>query len=144
RTGGARGRSDVHAHLRGARGRRMTLSLVTGGNGFVGAHIVNALRARGDEVRVLDIDDAGLHDDVDYRKVDVGDKEAVLSALEGGDSIFHNASLVHTKFNRIEDVRRVNLDGTLPLLEGAREHDIERFVYVSSGSVVYEGKDIKN
>lgn len=122
----------------------MTLSLVTGGNGFVGRHIVDALRERGDDVRVLDLGESGTRDDIDYRRVDITDAEAVREALEGVDTIFHNASLVHTKNNRIEDVRRVNFDGTLNMLRAAREHGVGRFVYVSSGSVVYEGKDIKN
>ncbi|MGE0787688.1 MAG: NAD-dependent epimerase/dehydratase family protein [Sandaracinaceae bacterium] len=119
------------------------LSVVTGGGGFVGRHLVAALRARGDTVRVLDI--AKTADlDADFVKVDITDRAAVLDAIEGADSVFHNASLVHTKQNRAELVRAVNFDGTRHVLEACQAHGVPKLVYVSSGSVVYDGDDIEN
>lgn len=119
-------------------------SLVTGGLGFVGAHLVDALRRRGDEVRVLDVRDQGPRADVDYRKVDIGDAEAVRAASVGADVVFHNASLVHTKHNRIADVWRVNHTGSQNILAACRTNGVRRLVYVSSASVVYNGRDIEN
>ena len=81
---------------------------------------------------------------VDYRRVDITDEAAVMQACERVDTIFHNASVVHTKQNQQGIVWSVNLGGTQNLLAAARKHGVARFVYVSSGSVVYEGKDIEN
>ena len=112
------------------------LSVVTGGLGFVGAHLVDGLRARGDEVRVLDIRDQGPRDDVEYRKVDIADPAALAEACAGAETVFHNASLVHTKHNRESDVWRVNLTGTENVIAACRRQGIGRLVYVSSASVV--------
>ena len=62
-------------------------------------------------------------------------------ACKGVDTIFHNASVVHTKQNKQGVVWSVNLGGTQNLLGAARKQGVSRFIYVSSGSVVYEGKD---
>jgi sterol-4alpha-carboxylate 3-dehydrogenase (decarboxylating) len=122
----------------------MTVSLVTGGSGFVGAAIARALEARGDEVIVLDLAPECPVEGVDYRRIDITDKAAVIEACRGVDTIIHNASIVHTKQNKQDVVWSVNLGGTENMLEAARQQGVPRFVYISSGSVVYEGKDIEN
>ncbi|MBW1756400.1 MAG: NAD-dependent epimerase/dehydratase family protein [Deltaproteobacteria bacterium] len=122
----------------------MTVSLVTGGCGFVGAAIARALKDRGDEVIVLDLAPECPIEGVDYRRVDITDKAAVTEACRGVDTIIHNASIVHTKQNKQDVVWAVNLGGTENMLEAARENGVPRFIYISSGSVVYEGKDIEN
>ena len=122
----------------------MTVSLVTGGCGFVGAAIARALKARGDEVIVLDLAPECPVDGVDYRCVDITDKAAVTEACRGVDTIIHNASIVHTKQNKQDVIWAVNLGGTENMLEAARQNEVPRFIYISSGSVVYEGKDIEN
>ena len=122
----------------------MPKTLVTGGCGFVGQAIVRALLERGDEVVVLDRAKTCPIPEADYRRVDITDREAVIEACEGVDSIIHNASLVHTKQNHGALVWAVNFEGTKHMLEAARVHGITRFLYISSGSVVYEGKDIEN
>jgi nucleoside-diphosphate-sugar epimerase len=122
----------------------MTISLVTGGCGFVGASIARALKARGDDVIVLDLASACPVEGVDYRRVDITDKAAVIEACRGVDTVIHNASIVHTKQNKQDVVWAVNLGGTENMLEAARHNGVPRFIYISSGSVVYEGKDIEN
>lgn len=122
----------------------MTVSLVTGGCGFIGAEIVRGLKARGDHVVVLDLAPECPVDGVDYRRIDITDKAAVVEACRGVDTILHNASIVHTKQNKKDFVWAVNLGGTENVLEGAQQHHVPRFIYISSGSVVYEGKDIEN
>lgn len=122
----------------------MTVSLVTGGCGFLGAAIARALRDRGDEVIVLDLAPQCPVEGVEYRRVDITDKAAVIEACRGVDSVIHNASIVHTKQNKKGVVWSVNLGGTENMLEGARRNGVPRFIYISSGSVVYEGKDIEN
>ncbi len=122
----------------------MTVSLVTGGCGFVGAAIARALKDRGDEVIVLDLAPECPVEGVDHRRVDITDKAAVTEACRGVDTVIHNASIVHTKQNKQDVIWAVNLGGTENMLEAARENGVPRFIYISSGSVVYEGKDIEN
>ena len=122
----------------------MTVSLVTGGCGFVGAAIARALKARGDEVIVLDLVPECPVEGVDYRRVDITDQAAVTEACRGVDTVIHNASIVHTKQNKQDVIWAVNLGGTENMLEAARANNVPRFIYISSGSVVYEGKDIEN
>ena len=122
----------------------MTVSLVTGGCGFLGAAIARGLQARGDDVVVLDIADACPVEGVEYRRVDITDEKAVIEGCRGVDTIVHNASIVHTKWNKEDVVWGVNLGGTENMLQGARLNGVSRFIYISSGSVVYEGKDIEN
>jgi len=122
----------------------MTVSLVTGGSGFLGAAIARALKARGDQVIVLDLAPECPVEGVDYRRVDITDKAGVIEACRGVDTVIHNASIVHTKQNKQDVVWAVNLGGTENMLEAARHNGVLRFIYISSGSVVYEGKDIEN
>ncbi len=122
----------------------MTVTLVTGACGFVGAEVVREFKARGDEVIAMDVAPDCPVDGVDYRRIDITDKAAVIDACKGVDAIIHNASIVHTKQNKQDVVWAVNLGGTENLLEAARQNGVSRFVYISSGSVVYEGKDIEN
>ena len=122
----------------------MTVTLVTGACGFVGAEIVRAFKARGDRVIALDVAPNCPVDGVDYRRIDITDKAAVIDACKGVDAIIHNASIVHTKQNKQDVVWAVNLGGTENLLEAAKQNGVGRFIYISSGSVVYEGKDIEN
>ena len=122
----------------------MTTSLVTGACGFVGRHLVDALVERGDEVVASDVATSGPRDDVRYEKVDLRDPEAVNALVRGVDVVFHSASVVHTRNTNVDTVFAVNVGGTDNLLDACRQHDCSRFVYVSSASAVYEGRDIEN
>ena len=118
--------------------------LITGGLGFVGRALVARFAAEGHEVICGDLSDQPFMDGVQFIKLDIRDRAAVVSATQGLDSIIHNASLVHTKHNRVEDVWAVNLGGAENILHACEVNKIPRLVYVSSASVVYEGKDIRN
>lgn len=117
---------------------------ITGAAGFAGRHFCDAYADRGDEVIGLDIAGEPWRDDVTLLTVDLRDADAVKAAIDGGDLVIHNASLVHTKNNRIEDVWAVNLNGTEHVLAACRASGISKLVYISSASVVYEGRDIEN
>lgn len=117
-------------------------SLVTGGCGFLGRYLVDALVRRGDRVTVLDHRVDKWRDDVNFVAADITDPAAVDAAIAGHTSVFHNASLVHTKHSRVETVRAVNIDGARNVMAACRKHGVGRMVYVSSASVVYEGRDI--
>ncbi len=118
--------------------------LVTGGLGFVGRALVNRFTELGHQVTCLDMRAGAYNDKVSFRTVDIRDRKAVIDACAGADSIVHNASLVHTRHNREEDVWAVNLGGTENVIEACRVHGIPRLTYISSASAVYEGRDIEN
>lgn len=118
--------------------------LITGGQGFVGRALVDAFADAGHEVICADLHVEAFREDVRFIQLDIRDAAAVMAACEGLDSIIHNASLVHTKNNRVDDVWAVNLGGTEHLLAACRAHAIARLVYISSASAVYEGGDIEN
>ena len=116
--------------------------LVTGGCGFIGSNLVNGLLDAGHNVTVLDFGGRPFHDDVTFLDINICDREAVVDACAGMDSIVHNASLVHTKHNQESVIWAVNHQGTLNVMEACRRHGIARLVYISSASAVYEGEDI--
>lgn len=118
--------------------------IVTGGCGFIGRNIVNGFADAGHEVTVLDLKCTPFRDDVKFIDLDITDKQRLIEATQGADSIIHNASLVHTQDNKVDIVWKVNHGGTLNIIEACRENGIERLVYISSASAVYEGKDIEN
>ena len=129
----------------------MALSVVTGGTGFVGRRLVKALLSRGDYVRVLDItvpppeDELSKESHVELVKTDITDLKAVKSGVIDASSVFHVASVVHTKQNQQDFVFRVNLDGTKNVIQACQdEQSVKKLIYVSSGGVVYQGKDIEN
>jgi UDP-glucose 4-epimerase len=113
--------------------------LVTGGAGFIGSHLVDAL-APDNEVRVLDDLSSGdpdrLPDGVELFEADVRDPEAVAEAMAGVDVVFHQAGQVdvgRSVENPIES-HSINVDGTLAVLEQARATDA-RVVFASSTAV---------
>jgi UDP-glucose 4-epimerase len=116
--------------------------LVTGGAGFIGSHLVDALAARGDDVVVVDNLSVGRRENlaqhdgnprVDLRVADVLDKNAMAAATADRDVVFHLATqCVRLSLFDPETVHRVNTEGTLNLLMGAAAARVQRFVYVSS------------
>lgn len=113
-------------------------ALVTGANGFVGRHLVRALEARGDEARALDIGgDVAI-------KADVRDADAMKRACEGVDVVFHAASRIQTRTTGAKEVEDVNVGGTRNLMVACRANAVARLVYVSSASVVYDGRDLED
>jgi len=117
--------------------------LVTGGAGFIGSHIVEALVARGDRVRVLDNFSTGRRDNlkaigdaVEIIEGDVADAEKVARAVAGVDCVFHQAALasVPRSIERPLDTHAACVTGTLVLLDAARHAGVRRIVYAASSS----------
>jgi nucleoside-diphosphate-sugar epimerase len=118
--------------------------LVTGGAGFIGSHIAEALARRGDFVRVLDNLSSGSRDNlaefgdkVDFVQGDIREPLDLKRALQGVDYVFHLAALrsVERSMHDPLETHTVNATGTLQLLQAARECGIKRLVYTSSSSV---------
>ncbi|MFO7168811.1 MAG: SDR family NAD(P)-dependent oxidoreductase, partial [Chloroflexota bacterium] len=118
--------------------------LVTGGAGFIGSHLVDALVRRGDSVRVFDNFSSGVaqnlaavRDQIEVIEGDLRDREAVRRAVQGVDVILHQGALPSVQ-RSIEDplaTHAVNVDGTLYLLMAAHEAGVRRVVLASSSSV---------
>lgn len=119
------------------------LCLVTGGAGFIGSHLVEALTAQGRPVRVLDDLSTGLRSNLgairpapEIVEGDVADPAAVTRALAGVGVVFHLAALASVQ-RSIEDpaaTHRVCATGTLQILDGARRAGVRRVVYAGSSS----------
>ena len=119
--------------------------LITGGLGFVGRHLAERLSLRGDAVEVGDIHAQPTGEVAgSYVQADVTCLDSLRAAFAGKDVVFHVASLVQTKQANAETVWAVNLGGTQNVIEVCRELGVKRLVYVSSASVVYEGRNIEN
>jgi nucleoside-diphosphate-sugar epimerase len=117
----------------------VTVSLVTGGNGYFGRHLVRRLAARGDTVRILDVDITGTPDldvDLDVQVVegDIRDPDAVRRAVTGVDVVYHNVAQVPlTRDRRL--LRTVNVDGTRTLLDACATAGTGKVVHTSSSAV---------
>ncbi len=117
-------------------------ALVTGGGGFLGSYIVEALLARGDRVRSFS---RGIYPKLDAAGVevvqgDLRDNSALAAACEGIDCVFHTAALPGISMDRDAYVT-VNRTGTELLLSNADQCGVQRFIYTSSPSVVLAGRD---
>lgn len=122
----------------------MTRVLVTGGGGFIGSHLVDALLERGDEVRVLDNFSTGdrrnlLHvrQSIEIVEGDLRSYERAHAAVRGCELVFHQAALPSVP-RSIQDPltsNEANVTGTLNVLLAARDAGVRRVVYASSSSV---------
>ncbi len=121
----------------------MRTFLVTGGAGFIGSHIVDALLKRGDRVRVLDnlstgrpVNLAHVIDSVELIQADVTDTDAVRQAVQGVDCVFHQAALasVPHSVEKPLDSHHACATGTLTVLNEARLAGVRRLVYAASSS----------
>ncbi len=132
--------------------------LVTGGAGFIGSHIVDALVERGEKVRVLDNLDPQVHPDrkppthtqshmdaglVELQVGDVRDREAWQEALKDMQVVFHEAAAVGVGQSMYEVARyvEVNTQGTAVLLDilANEPHAVEKLIVASSMSIYGEG-----
>jgi UDP-glucose 4-epimerase len=118
--------------------------LVTGGCGFIGSHLLEALIARGDRARVLDDLSTGsvenLPAGVELLRADVADAETVRAAMQGVDGCFHLAAIASVERSTTDWVRthRTNLSGTIAVLDSAKRtsrHTPIPVVYASSAAV---------
>ena len=115
--------------------------VVTGGCGFIGSHVVDALVARGDSVTVLDDLTTGSLDNLNAQarllSGSILDTSTVGRAMQDADCVFHLAARAQVSLS-IEDplgTHQVNVVGTLNVLEAVRRNKVPRLVYVSSSSV---------
>jgi UDP-glucose 4-epimerase len=131
-------------NIEGNLGYSAVRAIVTGGAGFIGSHLVDALVARGDEVTVLDNLSSGrrehLNERAEFRQGDIREVRAVTEAFATGrpEVVFHLAAQadVRVSVERPDFDCDVNVMGTIRVLEIAREHGA-RIVFTSSGGAIY-------
>jgi len=121
-------------------------ALVTGGAGFIGSHLAEALCRRGATVVVLDNLSAGSRanlawrkpgDAVEFIEADIADAAAVRQAITGCDWVFHQAALVSVpkSVQHPLESHRDNVVGTLEVLAAARDAGVKRVVFASSSAI---------
>jgi NAD dependent epimerase/dehydratase len=117
--------------------------LVTGGCGFIGSHLTEALLSRGAKVTVLDAYNSASHHGhlegnaspaLDVRLGDVADPFLVHELCEGADTVFHLAALIGIPYSYVAPAHYVatNVNGTLAVLEGVRTTGVRRLVHTST------------
>jgi UDP-glucose 4-epimerase len=124
-------------------------SLVTGGAGFIGSHLVDALVERGDEVLVIDDFSSGKRENLSsaleggatVKELDVAEAQPVLEATRGfePERVFHLAAQIDVRKSMADpgfDVR-LNVLGTVNVLEAAARSGAERLVFTSTGGAIY-------
>jgi UDP-glucose 4-epimerase len=127
---------------------RMAKTLVTGGGGFIGSHLVRALLTGGHDVRILDNFSTGhlrnlssVLGEVELLEGDLRSLERVQAAARGCELVFHQGALPSVP-RSIEDPltsAAVNSAGTLNVLLAARDAEVRRVIYASSSSVYGAG-----
>jgi UDP-glucose 4-epimerase len=130
-------------------------ALVTGGAGFIGSNLVDALLARGDEVTALDDLSTGKRENLGHAiengatlaEVDIREAEAVndVVARLKPDVIFHLAAQIDVRKSVADPAAdaRINVEGTANMLSAAQAHGVRRFVNTSTGGAIYgEGRQL--
>ncbi len=114
--------------------------LVTGASGFVGGHVVAALRADGRELRALVRDPARARDvDAELVQGDMTDPASLRNAIAGCDTVIH---LVAIRQGKPEQFRRIMIDGTRALIAAAKDAGVERFILMSALGTSAATKDL--
>ena len=119
-------------------------TLVTGGTGFLGTHVVRALAARGDQLRLLVRRGSRLDHlsgfELERAGGDVTDRRAVRKAMEGVDRVFHLAGTTSMRPDNRGAVFQLNVRGTRIVLEEALAAEVKRVVHTSSVAAVGPAK----
>ena len=120
----------------------MAIYLVTGGAGFIGSHLAEALIQRGHRVRVADSLVTGRRSNlshlpgVEFLEGDLADLEFARQAVDGSEYVLHQAAIPSVPRSVKDPVgsNRANVDATLNALVAARDAGVKRFVFAASSS----------
>lgn len=122
----------------------MSTYVVTGGAGFIGSHITEALLQQNHSVRIVDNFSTGkaaniepFRKDVEVFTLDIADGQGLNEAFRGADYVIHEAAIPSVPKSMLDPVtsNRANVDGTLHVLVAARDAGVKRLVYASSSSL---------
>ncbi|WP_416667336.1 NAD-dependent epimerase/dehydratase family protein [Egbenema bharatensis] len=111
-------------------------AFVTGANGFTGSHLVRALEQRGDTVvgLVRQTSDLSRLECTNLQRIsgEITDRQALKTAMEGVDVVFHTAAYVELGLVDAAKMERVNVEGTRAVLSAARDAGVAKMVYCST------------
>lgn len=129
--------------------------LITGGAGFIGSHLVDAVVAQGESVRVLDDLSSGRKENLlhagevgkgrlEVIEADIRDRAKVADAVHGVDVVFHEAAFISVpeSLEKPRECLDANVNGTSILLEEARRAGVHRVVIASSAAVYGDNPEI--
>jgi UDP-glucose 4-epimerase len=126
-------------------------TLVTGGAGFIGSNLVDALLARGDEVVIVDNLTTGRESNLsqaqaaDLVKADIREAEELTRIVKEAapEAIFHLAAQIDVRKSVLDPAAdaRINVEGTVNVLEAARQANVQRLVNTSTGGAIYGDVD---
>jgi UDP-glucose 4-epimerase len=118
--------------------------LVTGGAGFIGSHVVDTFIANGHEVVVVDDLSTGRRSNINpaatFYQIDIrSDELAEVFEKEKPQIVDHHAAQMDVRRSVVDPLfdADVNVLGSIKLIELARQHQVERFIYISTGGAVY-------
>jgi NAD dependent epimerase/dehydratase len=121
--------------------------VVTGAGGFIGSHLAEALVRVGAQVKAFVhyrgdsswgwLDQSSLRNDMEVVAGDVADRDGVTEAMKGADVVFHLAALIGIpySYHAPSSYVRTNIEGTLNVLQAARELGVQRVVHTSTSEV---------
>ncbi|WP_160809719.1 hopanoid-associated sugar epimerase [Nitrosomonas sp. HPC101] len=111
-------------------------SLVTGGGGFIGTHLVRLLLERGERVRVLELDDVPVSDDAEIIRGSVADGAMVRRAVKGVRRVYHLAAYTNLWAPDKRIFRQVNYESTCAVLHEAMRAEVEVVVHTSTEAIL--------
>src|SRR3989344_1632552 len=120
--------------------------IVTGGAGFIGSHIVDALISDGYEVHIIDNMSAGKQENINpkaiFHNIDIRDKDKLLPIFKNTKYLFHEAAMPQVQYSIENPVETndVNVNGLLCVLEASRVNKVKRVIFASS-SAIYGDQD---
>ncbi len=116
---------------------------VTGGSGFVGGHVIEALVAKGHDVRAMARSERSAQIVRDFGATAVATSLGAVRAeeLAGCDAVVHCAAFVEERGTR-EQFWRGNVEGTSQLLDAARDAGVRRFVHIGTEAALFDGRDL--
>lgn len=122
--------------------------VVTGGAGFIGSHLVDALIKKGCETHVIDNLSGGkkehIHPKSIFHKTDIRELESIKPIIKGARFVFHLAALPRVQYSieHPEETHDVNITGTLNVLIASNEGGVERMIYSASSSAYGDQKTL--
>ena len=128
----------------------MSVCLVTGGAGFIGSHVVDALVSRGDSVRVVDDLSTGSRENlttsskIEFVQADLAEPGVAQTAVDGVEMVVHLAAIPSVPRSVHEPARthRANVEATQSLLLASRDANVRRVVQASSSSIYGESETL--